>query len=411
MSTTNASRATRNPRLAVAAAGSTPFRRLPGFNTWRYTRAMPETLLKTPLHAAHVAIGARMVPFAGYDMPVQYTGVIAESLAVRESAGMFDVSHMARLWLRGERSFSFLEWVTSNDVSKLANGAGQYSLLPNERGGTVDDIILYRVSQDTFRMVVNAANHAKDVQWLQAQNRHGIGGEGAQGGFGVSITDDTDETAMIAVQGPASEAIVADLSSTPDALRSAPPFGLNDVEIAGVRCFAPRSGYTGEDGFELICSAGDAVRLWGALIAAGVVPCGLGSRDVLRVEAGLPLYGHELADDLSPIAAGLGWVIGKSKEFIGSKAINEARTIGVPRRIVGIKLRSRRLLEPGMKVFADGSQVGEVTSGVYSPLFECSLAFALVDSAIGFDTPCEIEVRGSREPGTIVNKRFYRRNP
>lgn len=373
---------------------------------------MPETILKTPLHAEHVALGGRMVPFAGYELPVQYRSIIAETKAVREGAGMFDVSHMGRLWFRGERVFEFLEWITANDVSKLGDARGQYSLLPNERGGTVDDIIVYRVNQTTFRMVVNAANHAKDVAWMLDQNRLGPRNEGTKGrgdgGFEVEISDETDDTAMIAVQGPKAAEILAGLASDPEALKGAPLFGLNEQTIAGVRCFAPRSGYTGEDGFELFCANANAPNLWRALLAAGVVPCGLGSRDVLRVEAGLPLYGHELTDDLSPMAAGLGWVISKTKAFIGSEFINEARTNGTSHKIHGVKLASRRLITPGMAVHANGKQIGEVTSGVYSPTLECAIAFALIDAGVAFGTSCAIDVRGSLEAGTVVNKRFLK---
>jgi aminomethyltransferase len=360
---------------------------------------MPEVLNQTPLHASHLALGGRMVPFAGYDMPVQYQGVIAEAKAVRESAGMFDVSHMARLSLRGTRTLEFLEWVTTNDVAKLEDGRGQYSLLPNDRGGCVDDIIVYRLAPDAFRMVVNASNHEKDVAWLRAHNR-----------YEVQIEDETGRTAMIAVQGPEAVAILKKLSQDDAELDSAPPFGVVESRFGGVECFAARSGYTGEDGYELICSAEDGPRLWQSLLDAGVVPCGLGSRDVLRVEAGLPLYGHELSDDLSPIAAGLGWVIGKTKSFIGSEIINRARVEGTAAKLVGIILEGRRLLAPEMGVFADGRSIGEISSGVFSPTFDKSVAFAFVDRSIELDTPCEVDVRGKREPGRIVSKRFLRKS-
>ena len=233
-----------------------------------------------------------MVPFAGYDMPVQYGGIIAESKAVREGAGMFDVSHMARLWFRGDRTLKFLEWITSNDVSKLEDGRGQYSLLPNEQGGCVDDIIVYRISPTVFRMVVNASNHEKDVTWMKSKND-----------FGVEIEDETDRTSMIAVQGPKAVSILQSLSNKAEVLASAPAFGIVEGTIAGIECFAARSGYTGEDGYELICRNEDAPKLWQALLDAGVAPCGLGSRDVLRVEAGLPLYGHDLDEQTTPVEA------------------------------------------------------------------------------------------------------------
>jgi aminomethyltransferase len=356
------------------------------------------TLLRTPLYAKHVEAGGRMVPFAGYDMPVQYASVIAEAKAVREGVGMFDVSHMARLTFKGDGVLEFLEHVTTNDVAKLQDGAGQYSLLPNDEGGLVDDIIVYRISTTELRMVVNASNHQKDVAWLQTQNR-----------FGVEITDQTAETAMIAVQGPTATELLATSSDAAEAIRNAPAFGIVNGTIAGVPCFAARSGYTGEDGYELICAAADAERLWQALLDLGVKACGLASRDTLRVEAGLPLYGHELGDDLSPIAAGLGWVISKTKTFIGSERINQARSEGTPRKLQGVRLDSKRLLTPEMKVYVEGREVGEITSGVYSPLLDRGIAFAFVDGDIALSTPCTVEVRGKQEPATIVGKRFFKR--
>lgn len=357
-----------------------------------------ETLLRTPLYEAHVALGGRMVPFAGWEMPVQYSSVIAESKAVREAAGMFDVSHMARLWFRGENVVQYLEWITSNDISKLEDGRGQYSLLPNDRGGCVDDIIVYRITDSVFRMVVNASNHEKDVHWILSHNR-----------FGVEVSDETRDTAMIAVQGPKAVEILGSLSDQTQAIASAGPFGVVYCQLAGVECFAARSGYTGEDGYELICDARFAMSLWTALLNAGVKPCGLGSRDVLRVEAGLPLYGHELGDDINPISAGLGWVVGKTKNFIGSEIINRARAEGTPQKLQGVRLSSKRLTMPGMGVFVGERQVGELTSGVYSPMLDCGIGFAFIDSEVGLGTPCEVDVRGKREPGEIVSKRFYKR--
>lgn len=358
-----------------------------------------EPTLRTPLYDAHVKAGGRMVPFAGYEMPVQYASVIAECKAVREHAGMFDVSHMARLRLKGERVQEYLEWITANDVSKLTDGTGQYSLLPNDKGGCVDDIIVYRLEPEKYAMVVNASNHAKDVAWMQEQNR-----------FGVDIKDETDETAMIAVQGPAAVRLLAEHSDEPEALNAAPAFGVVQANIGGIDCFCARSGYTGEDGYELICLNEDAEALWNALLEMGVEPCGLASRDALRVEAGLPLYGHELGDDINPISAGLGWVISKTKKFIGSEFVAEARANGTPRKLQGVRLGSKRLLSPGMKVFVDGKEVGEVSSGVYSPVLESSIAFAFIDSSIELNTGCEVDIRGKMEPGTIVSKRFYKRN-
>lgn len=355
--------------------------------------------LRTPLYDAHLRAGGRMVTFAGYDMPVQYEGVIAESKAVREACGMFDVSHMARLRFTGEGAFVYLEHVTSNDVSKLADGSGQYSLLPNERGGVVDDIIVYRIHATEFRMVVNAANHEKDVTWLRSHLPSD-----------VVMEDKTSETAMIAVQGPTAVATLAGLSPDGATLQAAGMFGVVETTIAGLVCFCARSGYTGEDGYELICAASDADALWTALVEAGVKPCGLGSRDVLRVEAGLPLYGHELSDEMSPISAALGWVIGKEKAFIGSSPIREVQAHGSAQKLVGIRLESKRVAAIGAVVEVDGRAVGAVSSGVYSPALGCGIAFAFIESGVALKTPCTVEMRGKPESATIVGKRFLRKS-
>lgn len=356
------------------------------------------TALRTPLYDAHVAAGGRMVEFAGYELPVQYEGVIAESLAVRRGAGVFDVSHMARLAFRGPRAFDALQWATTNDVGKLEIGQGQYSMLPNASGGVVDDIIVYRTGEEEFKMVVNAANHEKDVAHLRSLDLSG-----------VEMTDYTAETAMVAVQGPKAVGLLAGLASDPGRLERSAFFDTLDVEVAGVACFAARSGYTGEDGYELQCAAIDAGRLWSALLEAGVTPCGLGSRDTLRVEAGLPLYGHELADDLSPIAAGLGWVVDKEKRFLGSEAVALARKSGTPTKLQGIRLASKRLMSPGMEVFVGGEPAGKVSSGVYSPLLECGIGFAFLRPDVKPGTDCEVDLRGTRTPGSVCSKRFFQR--
>lgn len=359
------------------------------------------TNARTILFNDHVKFGARIVPFAGFEMPVQYTGVIQEAQAVRSGAGMFDVSHMARLRLKGDQVLSFLERVTTNDVSVLVNGKGQYSLLPNKTGGLVDDIIVYRVTEDHFFLVVNASNHAKDVAWLNENNAEG-----------VSIADETGDTAMIAVQGPtAAEILASHAEDAEDAegIRNAPAFGLVEMNIFGIPVLAARSGYTGEDGFEVICANAHASALWSALAEAGAVPCGLGSRDTLRVEAGLPLYGHELNDELSPIAAGLGWVIGKTKSFNGSEIINEHRANGTSHKLQGIKLPMKRLLLPDAKVFLGEREIGYVTSGVVSPVLECGIGFAYIAADIALGTEVEVDMRGKRELATVVSKRFYKR--
>lgn len=353
---------------------------------------------RTPLYADHTAAGARMVEFGGYLMPVQYNSIIAEVEAVRRRHGMFDVSHMARLTFTGRGALAGLEHATSNDVSALADGRGQYSLLPNASGGVVDDIVVARVAMDHFRMVVNASNHAKDVAYLHSLNL-----------ADTTIHDETKDTVMIAVQGPEACATVAAMSPQKDALLDLPLFGVMQAEVAGTPCWASRGGYTGEDGYELTCSAGHGSALWQALAAAGVTPCGLGSRDTLRVEAGLPLYGHELGDDFSPLEAGLGWVISKKKEFVGSGPINKVRAEGPSRKLMGLKLGLKRLPQPGMKVFVGEREAGEVSSGVVSPILGCGIAFAFLAPDVKAGTSAELEMRGKREPVEVVGKRFLRK--
>lgn len=355
-------------------------------------------MLRTPLYDAHIKLNARMVPFAGYDMPVQYTSIIAESKAVREGAGMFDVSHMARVSFSGEGVLAFLEQITTNDVSKLADGQGQYSMMPNLAGGIVDDIIVYRITADHYEVVFNASNHQKDVEWSKKFMP-----------ATVSMHDKTADTVMVAVQGPSAREIVANLSDNPSAIQDAALFEVVTCKVAGVETFAACSGYTGEDGYELIYSKEHAEIVWDALLKAGVVACGLGSRDTLRVEAGLPLYGHELTDELSPIAAGLGWVISKAKTFNASEIINKAREEGTSDKLQGIKLQAKRLIAPGMKVYLEDEEVGEVSSGVVSPLLDTGIAFAFIRADIKQGTAVSIDVRGKREPGTVVNKRFFKR--
>jgi len=355
-------------------------------------------LLKTPLHAAHLREGARMVPYAGYEMPVQYSSILTEAKAVREGAGMFDVSHMARLRLTGPATLDLLEAILTNDVSRLTDGAGLYSLLPNKTGGCVDDVIVYRISETEYRMVVNAANHGQDVAWIQAEN----------GGRTV-LEDWTDATAMIAVQGPAAVETLAKLANNPDGLRQTQSMHTLDVKISGITCFAARSGYTGEDGFELVCRADEADALWTALRSAGVIPCGLASRDILRVEAGLPLYGHELGADMNPLSAGVGWAISKTKSFNGSELILPGRTEGLPRKLLGISLEGRRVADPGAPVYSAGIEIGSVSSGVFSPMLQRGIALAFVDAERAPGEPVEVEIRGKREPGALVSRRFFRR--
>lgn len=357
--------------------------------------------MRTPLFAAHQALNARIVDFAGWEMPVQYDGVIAESRAVREGAGMFDVSHMGRTWLRGDSVRDFLERITTNDVSKLDDFGSQYSLLCYKNGTCVDDIIVYKISDGIYRMVINASNREKDLAWMHDNNTEE-----------VQITDETLDTAMIAVQGPRAVDIVARLMQ--DDITDTPKFhAIECATLAGDAIFAARTGYTGEDGFELILPATHAVEIWDALLAAGVKPCGLAARDVLRVEAGLPLYGHELSDEINPIEAGLGWVCSKEKEYNGSEAINKMRNDGPPRKLMGIRMESRIVPREGYDVFRSGKNIGKISSGIFSPLLDRGIAFAFLDSEEAeVNQPCDVVIRDKAHPATVVSKRFLQtQNP
>lgn len=355
-------------------------------------------LKRTPLFDDHISLRARLVDFAGWEMPVQYEGVIAESKAVRNSAGMFDVSHMGRTWLRGEKTIELLEILTTNDILKLQDGNSQYSLFCYENGTCVDDIIVYRISNDAFRIVINASNREKDLEWMKSHNT-----------FNVDITDETEKTAMIAVQGPSACNIVQELSS--DELLAIQRFSGKTSVVSGCEVFIARTGYTGEDGFELICSANDASNIWNNLLKKGVVPCGLASRDVLRVEAGLPLYGHELSDSINPIEAGLGWVVSKTKKFIGSESINKVREEGVSRKLMGIRMSSKAVPREGYEIRVDGEYVGTISSGVFSPVLDCGIAFALVKSKYAKENvKCKVMIREKPFEAEIVNKRFLVKN-
>ena len=339
-----------------------------------------------------------MASYAGYEMPIQYRSVLAEARAVRESAGVFDVSHMARLRLAGPGVLSLLEAILSNDVGPLSEGAGLYSLLPNKGVGCVDDLIAYRIGKEEYRLVANAVNHRQDVEWIHAENKHG-----------VVIEDLTATTAMIAIQGPMAAKFTATMADDPDALLRLPSMHTLDLALAGIPCSVARSGYTGEDGFEITCKADVAEGLWARVRDAGAEACGLAARDILRVEAGLPLYGHELGPNLNPLAAGVGWAISQRKTFNGSEAINQAREEGLPQKLVGIVLDGKRVAEPGAAVYAAGRSIGSVTSGVFSPLLGHGIALAFVDSGHAPGDRVEVEIRGKREAGALASRRFYRR--
>jgi len=356
--------------------------------------ATPNELRRTPLAEVHPRMGARMVDFAGWWMPVQYGGIMQEARAVREGVGMFDISHMGRFQLQGTEAIAVLENLTTNDVSALTDGAAQYSLLTNPQGGVIDDIIVYRVAADHLLLVVNAANADKDKAWILQHLPSS-----------VSLEDVTAQTAMIAVQGPQAIRLVSQLFT--QELAELPRFHFTTCSWQGHRVFIARTGYTGEDGVELIVDATAAEPLWNSLSGSRAVPCGLGARDVLRIEAGYPLYGHELNEDINPIEAGLGWVVSKSKQFFGGEVIRRVREQGPVRKLVGLEVEGRMVARQGYPVQVDGRTVGEITSGTFSPTLDKSIAMAFVSSEyVKTGNEVQVDMRGKPVPARIVSRRF-----
>lgn len=348
----------------------------------------------TPLYQAHLALGARMGPFAGYQMPIQYTSITCEHLAVRGLLGMFDVSHMGEFWIRGQGAQDFLQYVTLNDVSKLKEGRAQYSMLPNAQGGVVDDIYIYRTGQEEYLMVVNAANIEKDWEHLQRLAE----------GFEVRLENASAFFALIAVQGPRAVAVLQKLSDTDLHSRKK-----NDTfmgKMAGKWARFARTGYTGEDGYEVFVAPDEAQVIWEALLGAGVTPCGLGARDTLRLEAGFPLYGHELTDTTNPLCTPFAWVVKGQKDFFGKQAMLNA---SCKRRLVGLLVEGG-IPREGYRVLKEGLEVGHLTSGTHSPLLKKGIGMAYVQSdwaAVG--TPLEVEIRGKVAPATVVEIPFVKR--
>jgi aminomethyltransferase len=367
------------------------------------------SLHETPLRSRHEALGARMIPFAGWLMPVQYTGIIDEHRAVRSTAGLFDLGHMGQVRVSGPDALVFLQYTTTNDVSNLEPGEAQYSMLPNEAGGVIDDIIVYRLQNEPgYFVVINAANHEKDVNWLIKQRAK-------RADLDVKVADVSDDFGMIAIQGPHAEGIIEKLTS--ESLSGLGSFECKPAKVAGIPVLAARTGYTGEDGFEFYVPQERTIDLWDALLEAGrpegLTPIGLGARDTLRLEARMPLYGNELADDISPLEAGLGWAVKMEKgPFIGRDAISAAKAQGVPRRTVGFRLLERAgSARHGYAVQQADKTVGVVTSGAHSPTLGTEIGLALVDaSAAGVGKPLDIVIRGRPVRAEQVKLPFYRRS-
>ncbi len=327
-----------------------------------------QTLKRTPLYETHKRLKSRLVPFAGWEMPVQYSGILEESRAVRNAVGLFDISHMGRVHIYGKGALALLQSVTSNNVDALGPGQAQYSLLTNPSGGIIDDIIVYRKDQEDFLVVINASNTDKDLRWIRVHAPDT-----------VTMEDHTEQTSMIAVQGPAAPQIVSQMAG--EDLLSVPRFGFRKASLFGQPATLCRTGYTGEDGFEIIVPAAASEAVWNRLMESGGVPCGLGARDALRIEAGYPLYGHEIDDSTSPVEAGLMWVVKPEKgDFIGKEAILALQERGASRRLMGLVLQERIAPRQGYTLYVEDREVGVVTSGVFSPTIQKGIGMGYIAS-------------------------------
>jgi aminomethyltransferase len=345
------------------------------------------TLKRTPLFERHVELGARMVPFAGWEMPVQYEGVIPEHRAVRSDCGAFDVSHMGQIHVDGPTAQSFLQEMLSNDVDRIGDGEAQYTLLTNERGGIVDDLIVYRFAHGQFLLVVNASNRGPDYEWLKEREPRGC-----------EVRDASDDYALVAVQGPRS----LERLGLPDA----PAFTHAMGELEGVEVLVCRTGYTGELGVELCCPAEDATRLWDAVLARGAVPCGLGARDTLRLEVCYPLHGNDITPETDAISAGLGWACKLETDFTGVAELRRFREEGPAERLVAFVMEEKAIPRQDMPI--EGG--GRVTSGTHSPMLDKGIGMGYVPTSMASPgTELVVDVRGKPRRGRIVQKPIYRK--
>ena len=353
---------------------------------------------RTPLYALHSSLGAKLVPFGGYEMPLHYPGgIVAEHKAVREGVGVFDVSHMGEFEVTGPDRNAFVQRVTCNDVAAMKPGQAQYSAILTDKGTFVDDCVVYRFA-DKLMIVVNAANIAKDWEHIVAHKRGN-----------VRLRDISDDTGLLAVQGPRAEALLAPLTTAGIALL--PYYHFVEAKLAGVECFLSRTGYTGEDGFELYCRAEDLETLWHAVVGSGrAEPCGLGARDTLRLEAAYPLYGNDIDDSVTPFEAGLGWVVklDKGADFLGLAALKAQKLAGIKRRLAGFRvLEPRVVARPGHEVYVDGHKVDVVRSGTVTPTANYALGLAYLPPAQAAPgTRFEIDVRGRRAAAETVKLPF-----
>ncbi|MBQ1866480.1 MAG: glycine cleavage system aminomethyltransferase GcvT [Bacteroidales bacterium] len=360
-------------------------------------------LKKTCLYDRHVALGAKMSPFGGFIMPIQYSGIIAEHMAVRTAVGMFDVSHMGEIFVSGPDAEAFVNYIFTNDIRPMEAGGILYGMMCYPDGGTVDDLLVYKQSQGRdYLLVVNASNIDKDYQWILDNSK----------GYDVKVENVSSQWGQIAIQGPAAEKTVVDVLRL-DAAKELTFYTFVDTQWNGSPLILSRTGYTGEDGFEVYAPEESIRLIWDRLLVNDVVPCGLGCRDTLRFEAGLPLYGDELSSEISPVMAGFKMFCKfEKKQFIGKEALVDQKDNGTARRLVGIELHDKAIPRAGYPVeLEDGTEVGVVTTGYHSISLDRSLCFAMVDSSYGkLGTPLWIRIRKKVFPGEVIKKRFYQTN-
>ena len=368
------------------------------------SQSSTEQLKKTPLNARHRAHGARMVPFAGWDMPVEYSGIVHEHLSVRTKAGLFDVSHMGEIEVAGRDALAAVQKISTNDATKLSVGQAQYSGLTTPEGTFVDDLLVYRLAGDHYLLVVNAGNIEQKYKWI-ADHTRDVGD--------VSIVNSSSRYALLAVQGPAAQAIIQALTTVD--LSSIKYYWFDHGEVGGVRSIISRTGYTGEDGFELFIPPASAERVWNAILetgsAAGIVPVGLGARDTLRLEAGMHLSGQDIDETTTVLEADLGWIIGwKKADFIGKAVLDRQKRDGLTRKLVGFEMIAAGIARHGYTAYAAGGE-GIVTSGTQTPFLKKSIGLAYLPiAATAIGTEFEIDIRGRRVPARVVSMKFYKRS-
>ncbi|HKV48247.1 MAG TPA: glycine cleavage system aminomethyltransferase GcvT [Candidatus Acidoferrales bacterium] len=366
------------------------------------TTTATASLRKTALNLVHRRMGAKMVDFGGWDMPLEYSGILSEHEAVRTRAGIFDVSHMGEIEIRGREALNLVQWVSCNDASKLAIGQAHYSGLMTDRGTFVDDILVHKLSDEHYFLCVNASNQDRDFEHIVEHNR-----------YGADIENAGPRYSQLAIQGPRALEILQPLASVP--ISPVRYYHFTFGKVSGVDCLIARTGYTGEDGFEIYFDPGHSEQLWNQILAAGesfgLIPCGLGARNTLRLESGMALYGHEIDETTTPLEAGLSWIckLGKGP-FLGNEQISEQKKSGLRRKLVGFEMQDKRIGRDGYRVLVNGEETGRVTSGGPAPFLKKNIGMAYVPAGSAEPgTPIEIEIRASAVPARIVPLPFYKR--